>query len=877
MGRRRGVSKAAEIIADYNPEQILRNVCLLSVMTRRFIFCRFIPAGILLITSFLIQVCAAAGELPVLHLRKALTPPALVAKLDDPSAASAWYPASPMWFGCGGKTGDRNHVEVLATYDDTALYIAFMNIDRSTVLYPKGSVTDLTTVDSDAIWIQTPSGRRFYLIAAMDDGYPPGPKQASGEFPNFDPKSDKLTGWSHSGWQAGGLTIQQTIRIPWSSLYASAPTPGAKWKINFINYNQTSTSRTPSTVNRLTWAPGSETQPESWGTLALDEAVFTPLAGVSPEATLTLRPATGFGGEVTLHAGNAADQINSQTDEALTESNWNDWDPVDYTLKEFMQFDLSMIPRDRKILSATLRNNFRGHYNSNPTDEYLHVVRLVSPYDPKTVTMLNSPLPIENGYRRLVKASEVGSYIDFDVTDCVSHAFDSGLSKVPLALAGSSGDINNGKIWNVSYGRADWYDTGRPQLIITFGRPNVTYPAPAKIGSLNYTSAATTSSKNKLTNGTFAYGTVEGSTNTTYWLDPGWAHVNGQNLPFMTQASDTNPYTGHSALRYMTPAAWKGMYQIATGIIPGKPYTFSGWMKAAVSGHRASARVDFLDSKGNSLAGNYTASSGSTNWEQIAFNITAPAGTVNAKIEIKNWNEGSGSYMLFSDFQLEEGNLPTIYSETMGVYYPNSPRTDGTLTATGTNCIDTNRRMSLGSTVALTGKTVIGAFSGYFYISCGSRVHRFHGIKVISTTPVTVGSTVSVLGTLTTDSNDEIAINATSVIPASGGTLPKLFSCTNASAGGGTLGSVRGPDKGTGPNTIGTLITLWGRISSLSVNTSMILTDGSGTSIKVIGPTGSAANGSFVSVTGICSLEKSSSYHNRVLRTRVVSDVRVWR
>ena len=42
---------------------------------------------------------------------------------------------------------------------------------------------------------------------------------------------------------------------------------------------------------------------------------------------------------------------------------------------------------------------------------------------------------------------------------------------------------------------------------------------------------------------------------------------------------------------------------------------------------------------------------------------------------------GSGQYLLLSDFQLEEGSAPTAYSETMGVYYPDYPRTDGITTS----------------------------------------------------------------------------------------------------------------------------------------------------------------------------------------------------
>ncbi|HEY3297282.1 MAG TPA: hypothetical protein VGK34_01400, partial [Armatimonadota bacterium] len=353
---------------------------------------------------------ASAAELPVLHLRKATTPPPLVDKLQDKTSASAWYSASPMWFGLGGLTGDRNHTEILATYDNTALYVAFLNIDRSTALYPKNTFTALNTVDSNAIWIQTPAGRSFYLIAAIDTNYPPLPVQASGEFPSFDPKADRLSGWAHDGWYAGDKTLQQTIRIPWTTLGTSAPASGSRWRVNFLNYNQTSTALTASTVKLVKWAPGAETAPDQWGTLAFDEAAPAPPPDVSPEATLVLRPATGFGEERTLRAGNAADKTNEWNDAAITDSNWNDWDPIDYTIKEYMQYDLSLIPRDRKIISAVLKNHCRGNFISSPTDEYVHVVRLGSQYNPDTMTMLTSPLPVENGYRRLITLSDVGNW-----------------------------------------------------------------------------------------------------------------------------------------------------------------------------------------------------------------------------------------------------------------------------------------------------------------------------------------------------------------------------------------------------------------------------------------------------------------------------------
>jgi hypothetical protein len=717
----------------------------------------------------------SAGELPTLHLRTAASPPPVLATLQDPAKASAWYPSSPTWFGMGGKTPDKNHTEILATYDNTALYVAFLDIDRSTIKYPKATVTDVTTVDCDGIWIQTPNGRRFYLLACIDNSYPPAPRQASGEFPAFDPKSDKLAGWTHAGWYAGDKTIQQSIRIPWSTLQTTAPAPGSKWRINFVNYNQTSMTLSASTVKRQQWAPGGESQPDQWGYLAFDQAAFTPPTGISPEATLTLRPGTGFGGEVTLRAGDYANLTNTQKDEAITQSNWNDWDPTQYCIKEYMQFDLSMIPRDRTILSAKLRNNFRGHYESSPTDLFVHVVRLANSYDPATVTMLTSPAPVENSFCRKVLVSEKSAWIEIDVTDALSKAFAGGAPKAVFALAGSSGDIHNGKIWNVSYGRSDWYDKYRPQLVITFGSPAKKFTAPVAVGSGNCTSVATTASKNKLTNGSFAYGTVEGNTNTTYWFaDPGYVRSNGVNIPLMQMNGDKNPTTGHSALRFMCPVGWKAMKQNATGIVPGKSYTLSGWWKGSVSGVKSDVRFSYRNAAGTSLLSGQAVYNGSGNWTQFKVTKTAPTGAAYARIDLVNETSGAGTYMLYSDLQLEAGKAATAYSETMGVYYPNYPRTDGTaiamatavssspvqsvsgFTSFDTECISAAEELPVGAKLTLRNMVVTEKLSDGFAIKDDDSCT----IKVIGEDAPEVDTVVDITGVLGVDSHGEFVINA---------------------------------------------------------------------------------------------------------------------
>ena len=146
-------------------------------------------------------------------------------------------------------------------------------------------------------------------------------------------------------------------------------------------------------------------------------------------------------------------------------------------------------------------------------------------------------------------------------------------------------------------------------------------------------------------------------------------------MPLMQMKGDVNPNTGHPALRFMCPVGWKSIMQNATGITPGKAYTFSGWYKGSASGMTSDVRFSFRDANGVSLASGQAVYSGSGNWEKVKLTKTAPAGTVFARIDIVNWTSGVGAYMLYSDLQLEAGSTPTMYSETMGVYYPDYPRT----------------------------------------------------------------------------------------------------------------------------------------------------------------------------------------------------------
>ena len=196
-----------------------------------------------------------------------------------------------------------------------------------------------------------------------------------------------------------------------------------------------------------------------------------------------------------------------------------------------------------------------------------------------------------------------------------------------------------------------------------------------------------------------------------------------------------------------------------------------------------------------------------------------------------------------------------------------------TFTATA-GCIALVKKQALASPVTLMGKAVTGAYSGYFYIQCPQDNHPACGIKVSYATAQTVGATVTVNGALAKDPiTDELMIQATSVVPATGNVRPKVRGCINRNIGGATIGNAQGPDGGGGPNMVGVLQITWGKVSNVVSGTSMTIDDGSRCPVKVYGPIGTVGNGDFVRVTGVSSIEKDGGKHVRIMRLRDSSDI----
>lgn len=170
---------------------------------------------------------------------------------------------------------------------------------------------------------------------------------------------------------------------------------------------------------------------------------------------------------------------------------------------------------------------------------------------------------------------------------------------------------------------------------------------------------------------------------------------------------------------------------------------------------------------------------------------------------------------------------------------------------------------------SITGAVVTAVFPGYFYIE---NTNRTCGIRVETSGKLpAVNSTVSVSGFMKTLESGERCISAWSVASAGTGTVAPL-GLTNKALGGGDFMQQQGVTNATGLNNIGLLVKAWGRATALGGGR-YSLSDGSGEDVTVKLFSGTIADGSYVSVTGISSSELAGNDVKRLLLVNSINDV----
>lgn len=183
------------------------------------------------------------------------------------------------------------------------------------------------------------------------------------------------------------------------------------------------------------------------------------------------------------------------------------------------------------------------------------------------------------------------------------------------------------------------------------------------------------------------------------------------------------------------------------------------------------------------------------------------------------------------------------------------------------------KHLPLGTLVALRGKVVTGAFSGFFYMQ---EPDRSSGIKVVSTVPVNVGDIVDAVGVVSV-SDGERQISA-GILSAMGvaGEQPKPLGIRGDALGGGRLnGYTPGITGGIGANNIGLLVTTWGKVTT-SGSDYFYIESKPGCSIKVkSGALLKPTAGKLVAITGISTCDVLSGSIGRAIIPRTQSDIRI--
>ena len=182
------------------------------------------------------------------------------------------------------------------------------------------------------------------------------------------------------------------------------------------------------------------------------------------------------------------------------------------------------------------------------------------------------------------------------------------------------------------------------------------------------------------------------------------------------------------------------------------------------------------------------------------------------------------------------------------------------------------------SPVSLQNACVTAVFPGCVYVE---EPTRSAGIRVATSEILSEGDVVYVEGILQTDStSDERYIEAYAGYPKPTGETNTLkpLGLNRSAFVGADSGFQKGLSTNGGLNTIGLLVTIWGPVSQFDATESRAwfkIGDQREPDIKVEMPSGQQfdTDQGFVTVTGICSVEKVDNQMTRVLKVRKADDI----
>lgn len=419
-------------------------------------------------------------------------PVADVVKKSFASMGIFWY---------GQLNSNTNYTDVRVGYNDTALYVNLMTIDKW-LAYNQSSIgSDLESWDGATLLLDLggnvqrvkPSLESFRFVAQLrhwEEGtnYQAayrgnGSKWVAGNIP-FSSQAEWRGADLNGNLIDNGWII--TFVIPFSSLGISKPADGTVWRMALLTHDRDSQAGPPLADQR--WPEGQDRDnPASWAYLRFGIPAYTPPEIRNVQTTVIRQGLNGATVKDTAAGGGFVCGM----DNADIWSQWgyrnfggqsqfniqNQWDESDWPCfsKYFVTFPLSSIPAGKTIRSAKLiLRLYGGSDPSQAPNSAIQMLRVGQDWDEFTLNWNNAPMVLENGPRTWVevyrkKETEPGDPYEWDVSKFVSDAYS---EKAPLRLAvyGGAWDMHSGKYFFSS--DADIYlADSRPTLVVEWGNP----------------------------------------------------------------------------------------------------------------------------------------------------------------------------------------------------------------------------------------------------------------------------------------------------------------------------------------------------------------------------------------------------------------------
>jgi hypothetical protein len=443
--------------------------------------------GILLLLASLLAWLGTVPSSSPSFVTPALAQEPPLRRVNAPYFSGKVYLGSSAIFWFGEIQDLDNYVDVRVGYNDDHIHL-YISVADHYLWYDTSPGPDLTEWDAVTIYFDVgsqgdtvPNANDYRFVSQLNDWEDRAAYQAAwqGDGGGWSPASISFT--TLSNWRSDPPTVNDntyqdrgwvtSIYIPFSSLGLSGPPPdGTTWGLAVVLHDRDNAANSPAIPDKSWPETTKEAIPATWGQLTFNPPSYVPPAAV-PEGTWISSDSAvedafvGGGancqGTFNTNFGNHPDLYIQNQEDIADHPCFN---------KTYLRFDLSDLPPDRTIMSATLTLTQFG--NSQPSDAQTSLIWLHTLDDDwreNTITWNNAPLARENLTN--TRVGVIGppwplTPYQWDATQAVAEAYLDGESSVDLALYEADYYYHSGKYFVASESSLA---SARPKLTVVYG------------------------------------------------------------------------------------------------------------------------------------------------------------------------------------------------------------------------------------------------------------------------------------------------------------------------------------------------------------------------------------------------------------------------